>query len=271
MKHLLLFVSILLCLDGYLTKLGTAEQNMDIDIVREEEEDADLLDAFGDAPYEELDEGKEEEMNPCESVLCGPGRVCEEGKCVCIKECTAAVDRRRWVCSNRNTTFQSDCQLHRERCLCEHNRPECRMEDNRHLHIQYYGECTNIADCSEAELDNFPRRMRQWLFSVMDDLSEKGEISHHYTDLKHQTQHFNRWSLAAVWKWCDLDRQPHDNLVSRHELFPLRAPLHSLEHCISPFLNSCDKDGDHSISLQEWADCLELPVDDLKDKCEKIK
>ena len=28
--------------------------------------------------------------------------------------------------------------------------------------------------------------------------------------------------MAAVWKWCDLDKHPHDNIVSRHELFPLR-------------------------------------------------
>lgn len=46
--------------------------------------------------------------------------------------------------------------------------------------------------------------------------------------------------------------------VSRHELFPIRAPLVSLEHCIAPFLDSCDKDDDHLISLSEWTRCLEL-------------
>lgn len=46
--------------------------------------------------------------------------------------------------------------------------------------------------------------------------------------------------------------------VSRHELFPIRAPLMSLEHCIAPFLNGCDADDDHKITLKEWALCLQL-------------
>lgn len=46
--------------------------------------------------------------------------------------------------------------------------------------------------------------------------------------------------------------------VSRHELFPIRAPLMALEHCIAPFLNKCDADDDHMITLKEWGKCLEL-------------
>lgn len=46
--------------------------------------------------------------------------------------------------------------------------------------------------------------------------------------------------------------------VSRHELFPIRAPLMALEHCIAPFLNACDSDDDHRITIKEWAKCLEL-------------
>ena len=70
-----------------------------------------------------------------------------------------------------------------------------------------------------------------------------------------------RWSNAAIWKWCDLDKGdslPHDlphsknmsdNAVSRHELFPVRAPLQAMEHCIGKFLDQCDPDGNHSIDL----------------------
>jgi len=47
--------------------------------------------------------------------------------------------------------------------------------------------------------------------------------------------------------------------VSRHELFPIRAPLMALEHCIAPFLDSCDVDDNHRITLKEWGKCLELP------------
>ena len=59
-----------------------------------------------------------------------------------------------------------------------------------------------------------------------------------------------RWSHSAVWKWCDLNSHPHDNVVSRHELFPLKARLHTLEHCMSPFLDTCDDNDDHDITLQ---------------------
>lgn len=47
--------------------------------------------------------------------------------------------------------------------------------------------------------------------------------------------------------------------VSRHELFPIRAPLLYLEHCIAPFLNKCDADNDHMVTLEEWGNCLEIP------------
>ena len=46
--------------------------------------------------------------------------------------------------------------------------------------------------------------------------------------------------------------------VSRHELFPIRAPLMALEHCIAPFLDSCDVDDNHRITLKEWGKCLQL-------------
>lgn len=44
--------------------------------------------------------------------------------------------------------------------------------------------------------------------------------------------------------------------MSRHELFPLRAPLLSMESCISDFLDDCDADEDHKITLVEWGKCL---------------
>lgn len=91
---------------------------------------------------------------------------------------------------------------------------------------------------------DFPRRMREWLFNVMRDLAERQELSKHYiNDMKHaaESQLNKKWNLAAVWKFCDLDATG-DRSVSRHELFPIRAPLMSLEHCISPFLEECDSD-----------------------------
>lgn len=109
-------------------------------------------------------------------------------------------------------------------------------------------------------MKDFPRRMRDWLFNVMRDMADRNELTDHYMVMRQEaeTNLTRRWSNAAVWKWCDLDGKPHDSSVSRHELFPIRAPLMSLEHCISPFLETCDPNGDHRISLKEWGKCLEL-------------
>lgn len=124
----------------------------------------------------------------------------------------------------------------------------------------YFVNCFFCQDCGEDEMKDFPRRMRDWLFNVMRDLAERHELPEHYMTLQMEaeTNLTRRWANAAVWKWCDLDGHPHDRSVSRHELFPIRAPLMSLEHCIEPFFESCDTNNDHRISLKEWGICLEI-------------
>lgn len=39
---------------------------------------------------------------------------------------------------------------------------------------------------------------------------------------------------------------------------------------ISPFLESCDDNHDHRITLKEWGICLGLQDGDLEDRCEEI-
>lgn len=114
--------------------------------------------------------------------------------------------------------------------------------------------------CKEEDMSDFPRRMRDWLFNIMRDLADRQELPSHYLKMQREaeTNHTLRWANAAIWKWCDLDGHPHDRAVSRHELFPIRAPLMALEHCIAPFLDSCDANNDHKISLIEWGKCLQL-------------
>lgn len=127
------------------------------------------------------------------------------------------------------------------------------------INNQYIRTVLFIQECKDEEMEDFPRRMRDWLFNVMRDLVEREEINDHYKamELEAETNLTRRWANAAVWKWCDLDLS-HDRSVSRHELFPIRAPLMSLEHCIAPFLESCDPNDDHRITLQEWGNCLKL-------------
>ena len=94
--------------------------------------------------------------------------------------------------------------------------------------------------------------MREWLFNVMEELSDRSELSEYYQELQKEAKinYQKRWENAAIWKWCDLDGHPHDNVVSRHELFPVKAPLQVLEHCIGDFLDQCDENNDHGISFK---------------------
>jgi len=222
-------------------------------------------------------QGAPVEIDPCAKIHCGAGRVCKaegtEASCVCIPECPKEADPRRRVCTNKNETWNSDCEVYRQRCFCDAKDDErCTNPELKHIHIDYYGECKEMPSCSEDEMSDFPRRMRDWLFNVMRDLAERNELAEHYLNMQQEaeTNMTRRWANAAVWKWCDLDGHPHDRSVSRHELFPIRAPLMTLEHCIAPFLESCDPNDDHRISLSEWGKCLGLDEDDMQDRCDDI-
>jgi len=220
-------------------------------------------------------------QNPCLKVYCGAGRECiisddGEGICQCIEECGGEIDERRMVCSNKNTTWDNDCELYRQRCQCAEGLPGCKSSDNEHLHIDYYGYCQEQKECEAEELDDFPRRMREWLFNIMRDMADRELLSQHYISMEKEaeTDQNKKWTNAVVWKWCELDGHPRDSSVSRHELFPLRAPLFTLEHCISEFLDSCDPDDDHNITMKEWGACLKLSeenLDDLESLCEDIR
>jgi len=216
--------------------------------------------------------------DPCLHKHCGAGRVChlsEEGEaeCLCIPACPLERDPRRKVCTNYNETWGSDCEVYQMQCYCDTGSEKCTKDDYEHIQIDYYGQCREMPECKEEEMADFPRRMRDWLFNIMRDLADRQELSPHYLKLEREaeTNLTRRWSNAAIWKWCDLDGHPHDRSVSRHELFPIRAPLMSLEHCIAPFLNSCDTDNNHRISLTEWAKCLQLDEDDLEGRCEEVR
>ncbi|CAG2163840.1 unnamed protein product [Oppiella nova] len=66
----------------------------------------------------------EVKQDPCIKMKCGSGKECiietETGaaKCQCISACADNTDVRRRVCSNHNTTWQSDCHLFKHRCTC---------------------------------------------------------------------------------------------------------------------------------------------------------
>lgn len=216
--------------------------------------------------------------NLCAKKHCGAGKECrvnENGvaECLCMDHCPEEKDPRRMICSNQNETWNSDCELYRMRCLCKSGSPGCVDSKYDHAHVEYFGTCRDVPQCTADEMADFPRRMRDWLFNVMRDLADRHDLSPHFLKLEREAEKDNsrRWANAAIWKFCDLDGHPHDRKVSRHELFPIRAPLLALEHCIQPFLDGCDADNDHFITLQEWGTCLELTEEEIEDKCDDVR
>lgn len=251
-------------------KLRVAELEREKERAREQKE-------RDEAELERVMDNKVPYYDPCSKVHCGAGRVCEQDEqgdphCVCIQTCPEEQDLRRHVCTNHNETWGSDCAVYQQRCWCDSGDDRCKGHEYKHVHIEYYGVCRDMPKCAEEEMSDFPRRMRDWLFNIMRDLADREELTPHYLKMEREaeTNMTRRWSNAAIWKWCDLDGHPHDRSISRHELFPIRAPLMSLEHCIAPFLDGCDVNSDHRISLSEWTKCLEIDEEDVEDKCEEI-
>ncbi|XP_013782226.1 SPARC-like, partial [Limulus polyphemus] len=176
------------------------------------------------------------------------------------------------VCSNQNETWNSDCELYQMKCWCMNNYKTCAKTKYEHVHVDYYGTCKQIPKCSEDDMADFPRRMREWLFAVMQDLAHREELNQYYTELERRAEEdlSLKWVNSVIWKFCDLDSHPEDRTISRQELFPIRAPLLSMEHCISPFLDACDADDDQSITLSEWGLCLGLKDNEIQDKCAAV-
>ncbi|XP_015588455.1 SPARC [Cephus cinctus] len=251
---------------------------LEADEIVEEADEAEAVKEESGEASNEVGANEAVRIDPCVDKHCGAGRICKANddlgtaECVCVESCGKEQDPRRKVCTNYNETFESDCEVYQTRCFCETGDPRCTNADYSHVHIEYYGACRQMPACAETDMADFPRRMRDWLFNIMRDLADRQELSSHYLKMQREaeTNLTLRWTNAAIWKWCDLDGHPHDRTVSRHELFPIRAPLMALEHCIAPFLDSCDLDNNHKITLKEWGKCLQLDEDDLDDKCGEI-
>ena len=45
-----------------------------------------------------------------------------------------------------------------------------------------------IPECQPEELIDFPRRMREWLYNVMKELSERKELSFHYQQMEKEAE-----------------------------------------------------------------------------------
>ncbi|ESP03836.1 hypothetical protein LOTGIDRAFT_109908, partial [Lottia gigantea] len=198
--------------------------------------------------------------DPCEKKRCRRGEQCivdekRQPSCVCYQNCEEETDERYWVCSTKNITYKSDCLLDREHCLCRRKDAACKNLAEKKVHLDYYGGCRDLTACPKDEFQEFPNRLREWLFIVMKQLAAREEL-HEYLDLLESAKSDANHTDALVWKFCDLDQNPQDRRVSRRELQHTIQSLKAMEHCLVPFLNDCDANNDRRITLREWGGCL---------------
>lgn len=264
----------------FATSLGKTVEKANEQSTVEAKEKKEASASSGDEVTSDAVDGETEELphaipDHCAKLDCGEGEECviEEGKdpfCQCIKSCPLESNFRNNVCSNANVTYNSECEFHRQECLCREDQVGCLDKGVLDTHLDYFGACVAIRECSKEELINFPSRMAQWLKSVMESLDIRQELSVHYSELHRRSRRSsNPLIVPAIWEFCNIDTS-HDRIISRTEFFPLIAPLKALEHCIGDFLDSADQDSNGEITLKEWGEALNIKDDEIEDICEKV-
>lgn len=232
-----------------------------------------------------------EAENPCQNFHCKRGKVCELDEenapmCVCQDPttCPPSTVTFEKVCGTDNKTFDSACQLFATKCTLEGTKK------GHKLHLDYIGPCKEITTCEDAELTEFPLRMRDWLKNVLVTLYERDnemtnlltekqkmkvkkmyenekrlEAGEHSLDLlAHDFEkNYNMYIFPVHWQFGQLDQHPIDKFLSHSELAPLRAPLIPMEHCTTRFFEECDSDSDKYISLNEWTMCFGIKEHDI--------
>ncbi|XP_050394374.1 SPARC [Patella vulgata] len=239
---------------------------------------ANIADDDDDVDEEEVDvEAVEAKplVNPCENKVCRRGEQCvldvnRKPSCACLMSCEEEVDQRYWVCSTRNVTYKSDCLLDRDHCLCKRKEKGCSNRNEKRVHLDYFGGCRALTDCPKNEFEEFPDRLREWLFIVMKQLAGRDELNE-YLDLLESAKEDANHTDALIWKFCDLDTSPQDRRVSRRELQHTIQSLKAMEHCLVPFLNDCDANNDRRITIREWGNCLKADHVKLENKCKAIR
>lgn len=236
----------------------------------------DVLEEYSD---EEIDVAKQEEepTNPCNEKECRRGEICivhmsTRAKCICIPECTSPEpnDHRYEVCSKRNVTYHSECHLDRDHCLCRRRMEGCSQAGESQIQLDYYGNCQELTPCTEREFQEFPGRMREWLYIVLQQMARHAEMPN-YAELLEKARAEPNHTHAVLWKFCDLDVDPQDRFVTRQELLHTIQSLKALEHCFVPFLDNCDQDSDEKITLLEWGRCLGIEDGKINDECSSIR
>ncbi|KAL8212095.1 UNVERIFIED_CONTAM: hypothetical protein K2H54_037010 [Gekko kuhli] len=230
------------------------------------------------------------EADPCQNHHCKHGKVCEVDEdnnpmCVCQNpsNCPPSTAVFEKVCGTDNKTYETSCHFFATKCTLEGTKK------GHKLHLDYIGPCKLIPDCHDAELGEFPLRMRDWLKNVLVTLYERDESNNLLTEKQklrvkkiHENEkrleagdhpvellardfekNYNMYIFPVHWQFGQLDQHPNDGYLSHTELAPLRAPLIPMEHCTTRFFDTCDLDGDKYIALEEWASCFGIKEKDI--------
>jgi hypothetical protein len=266
----LAFLAACLCLA--LARNGSISEDL-----LDDDDDDDVID---DEPMQESEPEPEVKRGRrpslCAKAKCGRGRVCQinaEGKaeCPCAPDCEyyRKSPAKTQVCSKKNVTYDTECDLDRDHYLCRAGKAGCRHPKFKKVVLDYYGQCTELKPCTEESRKQFPDRLRNWLFVVMEEMANRANMGE-YEDLLKEAEEDENHSYAAIWGFCDLDKDPQDRHVSKRELQYTRRSLKAFEHCLNPFLDDCDEDDNGNITLTEWGKCLRVPHDKITDRCKVI-
>ncbi|CAK6953035.1 SPARC [Scomber scombrus] len=106
------------------------------------------------------------------------------------------------------------------------------------------------ANCTEEELGQFPYRLLDWFLL----LSRMGESYAPAALPQSCLSHTQRTQLAQK-RFALLDKNK-DGKLSRRDLKKLHYKRMPLEHCATQFFQSCDRNRNRKVTLQEWTDCL---------------
>ncbi|XP_062851460.1 SPARC-like protein 1 [Trichomycterus rosablanca] len=231
-------------------------------------------------------DGQAAPNDPCRNVHCKRGKTCElkdekTPVCVCQEpaDCSSSLGKFDQVCGTDNRTYDSSCQLFATKCSLDGSKKGHR------LHLDYAGSCKFIPPCAEAELVQFPLRMRDWLKNVLLQLNQQdlltakqrfkvqkiyeSERNLHVGDQPAELlalnfeKNYHMYIYPVHWQFAQLDQHPSDRFLSHSELAPLRAPLVPLEHCASVFFYQCDADEDKLLSFREWCHCFSIKDEDM--------
>ncbi|XP_076001761.1 SPARC-like protein 1 [Genypterus blacodes] len=229
--------------------------------------------------------------DPCDKFRCKRGKTCKlnadnKPSCVCQEpaQCPPGVNEFDHVCGTDNNTYDTSCELFATKCKLDGTKRGHR------LHLDYTGSCKLIPPCLDAELVQFPLRMRDWLKNVLLQLYDHDSMSPGFLTAKqrfrvkkmyeserrlHAGDHsvellahdfeknYNMYIYPVHWQFAQLDQHPSDRILSHSELAPLRVPLVPMEHCTPRFFQECDADRDKQVSFKEWASCFGIRNEDM--------